>query len=275
MARMPHSERAQFAGDCMSSWRAINNGVVVKTSRDRDKYWGHWVKYASAARVRTGTYGRGSKIKVSGVQDALSSITKTFQLAGKPSPLYRSEGVYTLMLERMIEGYRREDPQAVPQLAVPITLPNMCYKSAMLSQCPATQTSGQLCIIAFYFLLRVGEYTQPRFVLRNGKKHRCTRTKQFTVGNVGFFKNDRVLPRDSPLDVLLTADAATLKISKQKNGRMGDTIHQRAVSSECCPVKALAHHVHHILSHGGTTEALICSYWQDNEMHTVQSNSII
>ena len=225
--------------------------------------------------MRTGTYGRGSKIKVSGIQDALASITKTFQLAGKTSPLYRADGIYTLVLERMIEGYRREDPGAVPQLAVPITLPNMCYKAAMLSTSPLTQATGQLCLIAFYYLLRVGEYTQPRFVLRNGKKHRCTRTKQFTVGNVGFFKNNLVLPRNSTLDTLLTADAATLKISNQKNGRMGDTIHQRAVTSECCPVKALAHRVHHILSNGGTNEALICSYMHDNEFHTIQSQSII
>ena len=56
---------------------------------------------------------------------------------------------------------------------------------------------------------------------------------------------------------------------------MGDTIHQRAVTSECCPVKALAHRVHHILSNGGTTEALICSYMHDNEMQTIQSSSII
>jgi hypothetical protein len=271
MDRMPHSERSHFVSDCVSSWRAINNGVVVKTSRDRHKYWGHWARYASlckvdpflenipngekdiilaafAARVRSGTYGRGTQIKVSGVQDALASITKTIQLAGKESPLYRADGTYTLVLERMIEGYRRQDPAAVPQLAVPIILPNMCYNAAMLSNSPATKAAGQLCLIAFYYLLRVGEYTQPRFVMRNGTKHRCTRTKQFTTGNVGFFKNNLVLPRNSPLHILLTADAATLKISNQKNGRMGDTIHQRAIDSPCCPIKALAHRVHHILS---------------------------
>ena len=298
MERMPHSERSHFASDCVSSWRAINNGVVVKTARDRHKYWGHWVRYASlckvdpfldnipsgekdiilaafAARVRTGTYGRATQIKVSGVQDALASITKTIQLAGKPSPLYRSDGIYTLVLERMIEGYRREDPKAVPQLAVPITLPNMCYKAAMISPSPAIKASGQLCLIAFYYLLRVGEYTQPRFVLRNGTKHRSTRTKQFSTGNVEFFKNNLVLSRTAPLEVLLTADAATLKISNQKNGRMGDTIHQRAITSDCCPVKALAHRAHHILSNGGNSETLLCSYMQDDVFHTVNSQSII
>ena len=114
-------------------------------------------------------YGCGTQIKVSGIQDALASITKTIQLAGKPSPLYCSDGIYTLVLEQMIEGNWREDPKAVPQLAVPITLPKMCYKAAMLLPSPAIQASGQLCLIAFYYLLRVGQYTQPRFVLCNGK----------------------------------------------------------------------------------------------------------
>jgi hypothetical protein len=48
---------------------------------------------------------------------------------------------------------------------------------------------------------------------------------------VGYFKDGKVLEQTSPLDILLTSDAATIKISNQKNGRMGKTIHQKAISS--------------------------------------------
>jgi hypothetical protein len=109
----------------------------------------------------------------------------------------------------------------------------------------------------------VGEYTKPRFVTRAGKTKRATRTIQFTVGDIGFFKNNKILPRQSSLKVLLTADSCTLKITNQKNGRMGQTIHHHAIDKSDCPVKALAHRVNHILSHGGTALNLICDVCTD------------
>jgi hypothetical protein len=99
---------------------------------------------------------------------------------------------------------------------------------------------------------------------------------QFSVNNVGFFKNGRVVSRKSPLCVLLQCDAATLKISQQKNGRMGQTIHQEATNIDgSCPVQALAYRVHHILSNGGNGEMLLCAYKTKDMWHTVTSQDII
>ena len=50
---------------------------------ERDTFTGSF-----ADRVRTGKYGNGDQIKVSGVSDALAAISKTIELAGKPSQLY-------------------------------------------------------------------------------------------------------------------------------------------------------------------------------------------
>jgi SLT domain-containing protein len=55
------------------------------------------------------------------------------------------------------------------------------------------QAAGQLAIIAFYYLLRVGEYTKPHMVIHNGKAMRATRTKQFSYNNVGFYKNGKIV----------------------------------------------------------------------------------
>ena len=175
----------------------------------------------------------------------------------------------------MVEGYRRLDPPTTPQLAVPVTVPNECFKESMLSSSAKTQAAGCLSLIAFYYLLRVGEYTKPRMVIRNGKRIRATRTVQFTINNVGFFKNGKIIPRSSSLEILMSCDAATLKINNQKNGRMGDTIHQEATKQECCPIKALAIRVHHILSNGGTQHSLLCDYYIDNEVYAIESDDII
>ena len=72
------------------------------------------VTTAFAAQVRAGRYGNGHTIKVAGVTDALAAISKTIELAGKPSPIYRTEHKYQLYIEQMVEGYRRVDPPSVP-----------------------------------------------------------------------------------------------------------------------------------------------------------------
>jgi hypothetical protein len=54
---------------------------------------------------------------------------------------------------------------------------------------------------------------------------------------------------------LLTADKVTLKITNQKNGTMGQVIHQQATGTPSdCPVQAVAQPFHHILSNGGSSK---------------------
>jgi hypothetical protein len=60
---------------------------------------------AYAARVRQGVYGRGHQVRVQTVSDSLSAISKTIELAGEQSPLYRADNRYTLTLERLLEGF--------------------------------------------------------------------------------------------------------------------------------------------------------------------------
>ena len=58
---------------------------------------------------------------------------------------------------------------------------------------------------------------------------------------------------------------------------MGQTIHHEALKNpEHCPVRALAQQVHYILSHGGTSSSLLCTYFnQKGEEKTVTSQDMI
>jgi hypothetical protein len=126
---------------------------------------------------------------------------------------------------------------------------------------------ADLATIAFFYLLRVGEYTRPRSNATN-----ATRTRQFRVCDVGFFKDGRQLTRHTTsLAELCTADQCTLKISNQKNGRMGETItHECASHPLHCPVKATARRVHHILQNGGTEGSLISDFCtEDGEWRNI------
>jgi hypothetical protein len=175
-----------------------------------------------------------------------------------------------------MESYRREDPPSIPNLAVPVSVPVHIYLAGLQSKHPKMEAAGCLSLIAFFFLLRVGEYTRPKTTTINGTQVSATRTKQFRVRNIGFFKNGRIVPRSSPLSVLLSCDSATMKITNQKNGRMGQTIHQEATGSPECPIRALAHRVHHILSSpGGSKNNYICDYYMESQWFSITSAEIV
>jgi hypothetical protein len=281
MEGIPLKRQILLSRDIMSAWNAIENGVVDQTTKRREKYWAHWCEYtaafnhepylrqannmqkniiitAFAARVRSGHYGQKHRVTVQTVANALSSISKTIELAGEQSPVYETQGTYKLPVARLVEGFRREDPPPVAQLAVPIAVPETCFDIGYATNTNTSKAIGDLALIAFFYLLRVGEYTKPRTIIRNNKRIRATRTIQFHIKDVGFFKNNKVLPRNSPLEILLQADSATLKITNQKNGRMGQTIHHESFDTKYSPVKALARRVHHVLSNGGNNDNLIC-----------------
>ena len=174
---------------------------------------------------------------------------------------------------------RRLDAPAIPQLAIPVAVPKRMLARAVQQNTPLALAVGDLAIIAFFFLLRIGEYTRAPVNPRTKKqKTNAKRTVQFHVGDIGFFKDGQILPRKSPLQVLLTADEVTLKITNQKNGTMGQVIHQQATGDATdCPVQAVARRVHHILSNGGSSKNCICDYlesktrWRDVQPEQIRS----
>ena len=152
----------------------------------------------------------------------------------------------------MVKGFCREDSLSTPQLTVPVSVPHTCFKADLLSQNAKLTACMCLANITFYFLLCIGEYTKPWFIVWNRKKIRATHTIQTSVGNVSFFKDGKIIPITSPLDLLLSSDTATLTISNQNNGRMGEMIHHQATKKDGCPITALAHWVPHIISNKGS-----------------------
>jgi hypothetical protein len=106
--------------------------------------------------------------------------------------------------------------------------------------------------MAFFFLLRVGEYAMPRLGA-------ITRTRQFRLKDVRLWRQGRLLDNYAPRADLMTADAVTLYLENQKNGHKGATIHHTTVAGWFCPVKALVRRVSDIASQGlGPDTPLSC-----------------
>jgi hypothetical protein len=106
--------------------------------------------------------------------------------------------------------------------------------------------------MAFFFLLRVGEYTMP-------SPGTITRTVQFRLKDVRLWRQGALLNNFAPRAELMTADAVTLYLENQKNGHKGATIHHTAVTGWFCPVKALVRRVSDIAAQGlGNDTPLSC-----------------
>ena len=151
----------------------------------------------------------------------------------------------------MLQGFANNDPSTTKKLPVDVDVPEFlvdlgCSEHASPKDCQV----GLLALVAFYFLLRVGEYTSK---LRNGQ-HETKKTVNFRVCDVTFFKRDengrlRLLQSDAMPEQRLSADGATLRLMDQKNGWKNVCIHQQSNGKPLKnPVVALAMIVNDITS---------------------------
>ena len=175
----------------------------------------------------------------------------------------------------MLDGWKQEDPPTLKKLPVEADIPEyiatMGYQS---TSTPKEHAIGDLIIIAFYYLLRVGEYT-TKAARENSK-----RTVQFKIEDVTFFQKDekgvlRQLPRSAADKTLMNAASATLKLDNQKNGWKGVCIHQERNGDDItCPVRALARRVIHIRNNTTNWRTTISAIFNKSVRHDVTDKDI-
>jgi len=96
-------------------------------------------------------------VKVGSVQAAIGSIAKVIELAGFTNPLHRPGTTnYHAGIALQTESYRRTDPATIKQTAVSVKIPNFVYENTRISKDRRLRAIGELTLIEFYFLLRVG-----------------------------------------------------------------------------------------------------------------------
>ena len=118
-------------------------------------------------------------------------------------------------------------------------------------------------MIAFYYLLRVGEYTAPKRRGRQPKNQQCL------VNDVNFFTLKKTCgflfptPLNASRQDMSAAVTTKLRITGQKNSFKGACVHHGALEGKifACPVNALARRVAHIWVHTSDGTALLCAYW--------------
>jgi hypothetical protein len=187
------------------------NGRMETTTKKRKSAWDNWTTYVQplgldpllqntpytlqvraitsfAGRLRTGFYGRGRQITAPAVNSSITAIGTEIALATGTNPTKMNGGHDKLIprLAQMFAGWKKEDPPTIKKLPVGVDIPE--YISLCSLRPTATErdrAAADLIIIAFYYLLRVGEYTVK------GNRNNTKQTVQFRMQDVTFFRHDK------------------------------------------------------------------------------------
>ena len=303
MERIPAELRDRYKSNFHLADEAIRSGRVEETTRKREARWNDWKEYCGpmgidpylqrtsfsdriralsgfAQLVREGFYGRGAEVQCSTVNSAITAVGQTIAMVCGTNPTkIEGQDKFLLAIQMQLSGYLMQDPPTDKKLPVEADVPELLVELAYKREENAfAQATADLAMIAFYYLLRIGEYT-----LKNRKakgKKNAKRTVQFKLEDVSFFHRDRKgvlrqLPRNASEELIMSAESATLKLDNQKNGWKAACIHQEVNGEEVmCPVRALARRVLHLRRGGASAKTLLCTVYEGGEENYVCAGDI-
>jgi hypothetical protein len=242
-----------------AAWVAISTATVDGTNRD--KYWKAWTTHCRrhycssdgpqvtenitdrlltfAVAVREGQYSLGATIQVQSVKRALQHVAQRIILDGHPDPRKASPAQQHLDLpiSRLLKSYCNKDLPPQPKLALPVSTIEAISRNYRWTE--HLHAAANLVTIAFFYLLRVGEYTLPAC-----SRRRCT--IPLRKSDIRLWQNRVLLHHSAGVNTLLSADSATICIANTKNGTKGAVVHHEAFGGPLCPVAALARRVANI-----------------------------
>ena len=159
----------------------VQAGVIPSRSRTATAHWTIWADFCSnlhldptlpqcrdpipflqvfARRYRTGAIApRGQPVRSRTVEDALCNVAQAFTSVGASDPCLTSQGHLDFRLQRQLTAYSKADPPPHRVKPVPIPILQHLMHAAILSNDPSSLAVADMITIAFFFLLRPGEYT--------------------------------------------------------------------------------------------------------------------
>jgi len=178
-------------------------------------------------------------------------------------------------LQQTYDGWRKEDPPTTKMLPVESDVPEWLVQIGRGTTATVLDRAvGDLVMVAFYYLLRVGEYTIK------GSRNETKQTVQFKLEDVTFFKKNDTgklccLPRGAPDHMIMTADGATLKLDNQKNGWKGVCVYHEANGDLInCPVRALGRRVRHIRRGDKHGKTFLSAYFVNEQRFDVTAENV-
>jgi hypothetical protein len=101
----------------------------------------------------------GNPLRARLIEDYLRHVAQMFLAVGSQDPHLNSAGDIDFTLQRMVKAWKKEDPP--PNRVKPVRI-QVIRRIAFIAQngnCPLQKANADIIILAFFFLLCPGEYT--------------------------------------------------------------------------------------------------------------------
>jgi hypothetical protein len=275
LATLPPSAADVFRADLCLVQDAIRTGVVPGRAAAADNHWDRWVAYCHSlghdpwlfevpdrlpilqvfgARYRDGRLAPMHKpVRSRTVEHALRAVGQTFAHMGTTDIRKDCHGRIDFRLQRQLRAYAKADPPPNRVKPIPIqVLHHVLAAAYSTAGTTGTQAIADMIVIAFFYLLRPGEYTGTP-----------SDNTPFRLADVQLFIGNRRLDLTSdPVSDLAAATSASLTFTTQKSGVRGEVVnHGRSGASLACPVLAIIRRVTHLRSHGAPPNTPLASYF--------------
>lgn len=274
---MPPTSRLAFLADLRAAETAARSGVSKGAIATSNTSWDLWRQFCQdlnhdpylksvtdpilllqvfAARIRDGSLTGNKPVTAGTVATRLRDVGQTLSLLGAADPRINPSGNLDLRLARQIRHYSITDPP--PGRAPPLPLSvlqhivDTCYRSRQLVP-HATQACTDLILIAYFFLMRPGEFCET------------STAHPFRIGDVALYnQGTRIDINTAPEPALLASSHVLLTFTTQKNGVRGERIGQGCSGDPYfCPVKAVVRRLIHLRRCGAPADTPL-HYYQHN-----------
>jgi hypothetical protein len=181
---------------------------------------------------------KGNPVVARHAEDALRLVGQAFAAIGAGDPRHDPRtGRLDFRLARQQAGYKKTDRPTVRKLPIPKDVLKQAHQLAVLAGTAKEAAISDLIWMAFFFLLRPGEYC---WTTANGHP--------FVLDDVTFEVNARSYKATTtPLTLLPYATGVGLYFSQQKNGIKGEVITlTKSRDSDVCPVHVIANRIRHL-----------------------------
>lgn len=185
---------------------------------------------------------------------------------GSPDPRLDLANKIDFRLKRLFSFYKKEDPP--PHRVKPIPVP-IIRRILELANSPtvaaSASTTADMIALAFFFLLRPGEYTGT-----------TSDTVPFTLGDVQLFLgHERLNIYTASEATLWNATFTTLTFTDQKNGVRGEVVGLgRSGDLSLCPVRSMIRRVIHLRRNGASPSTPLATYYSAGVANSVKPSDI-
>ena len=165
----------------------------------------------------------------------------------------------------MYASYKKEDPPPHRVKPIPISVIRHVLGVDMAIDKPNTNAIARMIVLAFFFLLRPGEYTAGP-----------STTSSFTLADVQLFIGDiRLDIKTASVATLLRAAFCILEFTNKKNGVRWKVIGLgRSGSTTLCPVRVIVARVIHLRTHNAPAAAPLSHYFHKGKWNWVKPADI-